>query len=102
MRHLHLPLRFAWTFLLLVSLVGPLGCSDEVCDEAEAKLRDCLEQLDCNRVDPADRTRCVASKNEGEDVLVKMSGAPCVAEVSDLAEQINRCNPNPVDLCVCF
>lgn len=78
------------------------SCSDEVCEEAEGKLRDCLAQLDCNRVDPQDRPRCVSAKSSGEAALSKMSGAPCVSEVSDLAEQINRCNPDPGDFCDCF
>lgn len=81
---------------------APLGCSDEVCEEAEAKLRTCLEALDCNRADPADRTRCVTAKSQGEDALSRMSGAPCVSDISDLAEQINRCNPDPGDFCDCF
>lgn len=89
--------------LLTLGLGGAgLACSSEVCDEAVTKMRSCLDQLNCNNVDPLDRTKCTSAKSAGEDAVKKMDGVPCVADVSTLADQINKCNPNPGNFCKCL
>ena len=89
-------------FMLVALAVGVVACSSEVCDEAVTKMRSCLDQLNCNNVDPLDRTKCTSAKSAGEDAVKKMDGVPCVADVSTLADQINKCNPNPGNFCKCL
>ncbi len=77
------------------------GCSDAACDEAVEKMRTCLEQLNCNNVDPLQRTQCTSAKRQGQQAVNTMDGVPCVDQASTLADQINKCNPNPASFCKC-
>ena len=95
--------RIAIVSLLALGLgATTTACSSEACDEAVSKMRSCLDQLNCNNVDPLDRTKCTSAKSAGEDAIRQMDGVPCVAEVSTLADQINNCNPNPGNFCKCL
>jgi hypothetical protein len=91
-------------FVLLTGLFGTFfvaACDDAACDAALDKLRSCAAQVDCNNADPRDRTRCLNNKKAAEDAANRLDGVPCVAEIADLAEQVNQCNPRPGDFCEC-
>ena len=88
--------------LLGAALLSTLNCGSASCDAAAEKLRNCLSRLDCNRVDPTDRQTCVSTKSQTEKSLGQLEGVPCVAEIADLAEQVDHCNPQPANFCRCL
>ena len=88
-------------FTFAIGVMSVSACSDEACDAAVVTMRACLDKLDCNNVDPLQRTKCTNAKSQGETAVRTMDGVPCVAEASDIAEQINKCNPNPATYCRC-
>jgi hypothetical protein len=82
-------------------LLAPAGCSDAACDEAVEKMQSCLDQLDCNNVDPLQRTQCTSAKSQGQQAINTMDGVPCIDAASNLADQINKCSPSPATFCRC-
>lgn len=51
--------RLSLSFLALGLLwVAGAACTQDVCEEAYDKMQSCVEQLNCNKLDPVERDRC--------------------------------------------
>ena len=48
---------------LLTLLLAAGGCGDDVCEAAYDKMEACIANLDCNKLDPLEREKCVKAES---------------------------------------
>lgn len=95
-------LRLAAALVALLLAAG--ACGDDVCEEAYDKMEACVAGLDCNRLDPTERSKCV----QAEQAWDKYSGnrtayvTACGADssIKTEAEKIVGCALDP-NTCTC-
>jgi hypothetical protein len=55
------PIRVAAAVVALLLAAG--ACGDDVCEEAYDKMEACVAGLDCNKLDPGERDKCIKAEN---------------------------------------
>ena len=80
------------------------ACSNDVCEEAYDKMERCVSQLNCNKLDPADRDTCVKAKTAWDQYAGNRSSyvAACGADskLQTEADKIASCALDP-KTCTC-
>jgi hypothetical protein len=103
-------LRLAPWLLLLLLGTAPMSCSQDPCEEGYNRHRDCLQGLDCKRVDPGMQASCQTEKDSYsvdysiyKAVCQKTTGesCDCAGDERDRWDKYNSCQIEPAAICEC-
>lgn len=85
------------------ALAAAVGCGADVCEDAYDKAKACVDQADCNKLDPSQRQKCVNSVNTWNTYANRSAFVTaCTADgqLKDQAERLTQCNLDP-RTCTC-